>query len=131
MTKEELSEIYALNQEIKMWRKELDRIKNKSLIGCPNMNSVSFSGGISDKTGDTAIIITDIEKIIVDLMKDIEAQRKKIITYISSVDNSQVRQILFLRHVDCLGWWKVARIVGGNNTADSVRMAHDRFLTGA
>ena len=49
-------------------------------------------------------------------------------TYISNIDDSLIRQIISLRYVNGLTWDQVAAHIGGNNTADSVRMMHDRFL---
>lgn len=48
--------------------------------------------------------------------------------YIDNIDDSLIRQIIILRYVNGLTWEQVAASIGGNNTADSVRMMHDRFL---
>jgi len=48
--------------------------------------------------------------------------------YIDNIDDSLVRQIITLRYVNGLTWQQVAASIGGDNTADSVRMMHDRFL---
>lgn len=50
--------------------------------------------------------------------------------YIETIDDSLLRQIITLRHVNGLTWDQVAASIGGGNTADSVRMMHDRFLEG-
>ena len=49
-------------------------------------------------------------------------------TFIESIDDSLVRQIITLRYVNGLPWDKVAENIGGNNTADSVRKVAERFL---
>ena len=51
--------------------------------------------------------------------------------YIQSIDDSLIRQIITLRHIDGLTWEQVAARIGGNNTPDSLRKMHDRFLKGA
>ena len=48
--------------------------------------------------------------------------------YIENIDDSLVRQIITLRYINGLTWNQVALSIGGDNTADSVRMIHDRFL---
>lgn len=48
--------------------------------------------------------------------------------YIDNIDDSLVRQIIILRYVNGLTWDQVAASIGGNNTADSVRMMCNRFL---
>lgn len=49
--------------------------------------------------------------------------------YISETDDSLIRQILSYRYVNGLTWGQTAAHIGGNNTTDSVRMAHDRFIS--
>lgn len=48
--------------------------------------------------------------------------------FISSVDDSRMRRIITLRFNDNLSWLKVAERIGGNSTADSVRMEFNRFM---
>lgn len=45
-----------------------------------------------------------------------------------TVDDSLVRRAMYLRHVCCKSWNAVAMDIGGDNTADTIRMAHDRFI---
>jgi len=54
----------------------------------------------------------------------------EIIEYIETIDDSLLRQIIILRHVNGLTWDQVAASIGGGNTADSVRKIHDRYLGG-
>ena len=48
--------------------------------------------------------------------------------FVEGIDDSLIRQIIILRHVNGLQWEQVAAHIGGGNTADGVRMIHDRFL---
>jgi len=48
--------------------------------------------------------------------------------YIQSIEDSRMRRIIRLRYVDEMQWLKVAQNMGGQATADSVRMEHNRFL---
>lgn len=48
--------------------------------------------------------------------------------FISSVNDSRMRRIITLRFNDNLPWLKVAERLGGNSTADSVRMEFNRFM---
>ena len=51
--------------------------------------------------------------------------------HIEGVEDGQIRLILSLRYVNGLGWRQIADSIGNEYTADSVRMAHDRFLVKA
>jgi len=57
-------------------------------------------------------------------------QREQLEEYIVSIDDSLIRQIMTLRYVEGMGWKQVAQNIGGGNTADSVRMIHNRHLEG-
>lgn len=128
VTREELSQIYYLNRELRMWQKELESLECQSLVGGQEITGMPFVSGTSDKTGDIATTIADIKNIIIGKQTEIELQRKKIISYIESVKDSYMRQIIFYRCVSCMSWSNVAREIGGNNTEDSVKQAFHRFL---
>jgi len=48
--------------------------------------------------------------------------------YVEQIDDSLIRQIITLRHVNGLTWRQVAREIGGRNTAESIRKLHDRYF---
>jgi hypothetical protein len=114
VTKEELKQIYYLNREIKMWQKELDKLECKSLIKGQVITGMPFGTGISDRTGDTATEIADYKRIIEGKLTEIQIQRKKIIEYIDSIEDSFLRQIIFLRNVSCMNWNQIANELGSN-----------------
>lgn len=128
LTKEELSQIYYLNKEIIMWQKELNKLESKSLIKGQDFTGMPFVPGISDKTANTAIERVEIEAIIRGRLSEIQIQRKRIIEYINSVDDSLLRQIIFFRNVSCMTWREVANEIGGGNSEGSVKMIYGRFL---
>lgn len=61
-------------------------------------------------------------------LDDLMEKREELEEYIETVPDSLVRQILSLRYINGLDWNQVAAHVGGGNTADGVRMIHNRFL---
>lgn len=48
--------------------------------------------------------------------------------YVETVKDSRMRRILRYRYMDNMPWKKIARILGGKSTADSIRMEHNRFF---
>lgn len=121
MTRDELKQIYFLNKEIKMWQDELDRLQCQSLVKGQIMTGMPPAHKITDKVGDLASDIADIKKIIEGKLTEIQLQRKRIIGYIDSLDDSLLRQIIFYRCVSLMGWYQVAETIGGECTAESVR----------
>ncbi len=128
MTKEELKQIYYLNKEIKMWQRELDRLQCQSLVKSPQITGMPFGGGISDKVANIAIEIAEIEAIIKGKLAEIQLQRKKIIEYINSIDDSIARQVIFLRCVSNLSFYDIAKEIGDGYTYDAVRQIYYRRL---
>lgn len=126
MTKEELKQIYYINKEIKMWQKELERLQCKSLVKGQEITDMPFGSGTSDKVADMAIDIADINAIIRGKLAEIQVQRKKILEYINNIDDSMLRQIMFLRNVSCMNWNQVARKLG--STENCVKQIYSRHF---
>ena len=128
MSKEELSQIYYLNREIKMWQKELERLECQSLLKGQQLSGMPSGGGNIDKVGDLAVKKTDIQLIIEGKLKEIQLQRERIIGYINSIEDSMMRQIVFYRNVSCMSWRQVAMEIGGDNTEEGIKKIYQRFL---
>lgn len=126
MTKEELKQIYYLNKEIKMWQRELEDLQYKSLIKGQEITGMPFVTGTSDKVGDLVTRICDTEAVIRGLLARIQIERRKIIEYIESIDDSFLRQIIFLRNVSCMNWNQVANETGSSET--SVKQIYSRHF---
>ena len=128
MDKKELNQIYYLEKEIDMWRKALNRIQSRSLVPSQEITGMPFGSGISDKVGNLATSEADIKDKITELQNKVFEEQYKLLKYIETIDDSLMRQIMYHRHVLCMKWNEVAMTIGGGNTEDSVRKAHDRFL---
>lgn len=129
MTKKEASQLYHLNREAEMWKKALAAERSKSLIQGQQLTGMPLGGTIcSDEVANKAIRELDIEKKIKKLEQKTVEEKAKILTYIQSLDNSVDRQIVWLRAACCLTWGKIATKIGGNNTADSVRIRYNRLF---
>ncbi len=126
MTKEELKKIYYINKEILMWQKELDRLQCKSLVKGQEITDMPFGSGTSDKVADLAIEIVDTKAVIKGMLAEIQIQRRKIIDYIEDIDDSLLRQVMFLRNVSCMSWNQVACELG--NTENCVKQMYSRHF---
>lgn len=129
MTKDELKQIHHLNNEIRMWQKELETLQCKSLaLGQQLTGMPGGSRGISDKVGELACNIRDMEVVIQGKLTEIQLQRKKIVEYINTVPDSMMRQIIYYRNVSCLSWKQISIKMGGQNSEESIRKMYDRFI---
>ncbi len=127
MTKSELEQIYYLNRELKMWEDELARLKARSLVASP-LPGTSHSTGISDKVAQRTEREMELESRIQAKKDEIQDLRDRAVSYILTVQDSLMRQILFYYCVSLFGWKRVAYEIGGNNTPDGVRMMYNRFF---
>lgn len=128
MTKQELHSIRSLRDEIKFWERALERIRNKSPVGSPQFDTIPCNSGISNRVQDRVENTRSIEEIIAEKKVALEAKERELTEYIMTVDDSLVRRAMYLRHVCCKSWNAVAMDIGGDNTADTIRKAHDRFI---
>ena len=85
MTREELSQIYYINKEIVMWEKELEHIREASLMKSKEITDMPFAN--TNETGDPvaelAMKMLDIEMIIVGKKKELEYKRMEILKFIN------------------------------------------------
>lgn len=128
MTKRELSQLYWLKKEIARDEAKLAELEAAaSSTGAP-LTGMPGGGGVSDRVGAYAAEIADLQGIIDANIRRCWHELRRLSRYISTVEDSLMRQILTLRYVEGLTWNQVAQRIGGGNTEDSVRKAHNRFL---
>lgn len=75
---------------------------------------------------DLAIKAVSVRELIEAKKRKLNQQQDRIISWIISIDDTVVRQIMLYRHVRCYSWNTVAQKIG--ITAESARKQHDRYL---
>ena len=126
MTLKQLDQIYYLTKEKQMWE---DRLRELPDITAVRYDSIGVrNSGISSPVQQIAEQREKIREIISAKLVEISFVEREILEYICSIDDSLMRQIMTHRHIELKSWLQVANTIGGNNTADSVRMMHDRYL---
>ena len=126
MTSKQLDQVFNLTRE----KRELE----KMLLEIPDITAVRYdsigvsNSGISSPVQQIAEQREKIREIISAKLVEISFVEREILEYICSIDDSLMRQIMTHRHIELKSWLQVANAIGGNNTADSVRMMHDRYL---
>ena len=126
MTSKQLDQVFNLTRE----KRELE----KMLLEIPDITAVRYdsigvsNSGISSPVQKIAEQREKIRELISMKLAEISVAEREILEYIFSINDSQIRRIMRLRHIERKSWLQVANAIGGNNTADSVRKMHDRFL---
>ena len=134
VNKKQLKQLRYLKQEIKMLQRQIDdmdyTIATDSVRGSDReypytQRSFTISGiDYEDYNRRIRRLQRQLNRRVEELVDLVEETYK----YIDNIDDSLIRQIISLRYINGLTWDQVAATIGGGNTADSVRMMHDRFL---
>lgn len=129
MTLEELSQLYYLNREIEMDKRRLQELEAKALPGAQVLTGMPHPPGVKDKVGDYAAEIADLRGIVEAKYQQCLYERSRLELYISSVDDSLLRQIFTYRFINGPPPWRqVAACIGAGNTEDGCRKAVQRYL---
>lgn len=128
MTKKELSQLYYLNREIEQQKIKLAELETASTNISPQITGMPHAPGTSDKISKYAAEMADLRALIELNIQKCWFEFNRLNRYIAGIDDSLTRQIMSLRYVNGMSWQQVANRVGGDNTADSVRMIHNRYL---
>jgi len=130
MTNKELSQIYYLKKEMKFIIERLEELQTRatkvtSNISAQPTGSGGFAGASFENNVDKRI---ELEKRLAELKQRINTETLRIQDYIYNIDDSLMRMIITLRCINCYSWVKVAMTIGGNNTADGVKMMYHRYI---
>lgn len=134
MDKEQLSQLKYLKSEIEILKKQISdldyNITTDSVKGSspyfPYIERKFLITGLDYQVHDNKLdrLQRKLNRRIEELIDLVEETYE----YIDNIDDSLIRQIITLRYINGLEWKQVAASIGGNNTGDSVRMIHNRFL---
>lgn len=113
MTVKRLSQLYYLNREIEMNKRQLCGLEMRS------------RGKLDAQAAAEA---ADIRGIIEAKHRQCLHERNRLERYISGIDDSLIRQIFTYRFVNGLSWAQVAAHIGGGNTEGGVKMLCYRYL---
>ena len=127
MTNRELNQLYWLNREIARDKQRLQELIAAATDTSSKITGLPHASGVSDKTA-LAVEIAYLKGVIESKIQQSYYEYNRLITYINSIEDSYIRQIMTLRYVNGLSWQQIAHHMGGGNTSDGVRMACNRYL---
>ena len=128
MTVRELSKLYYLNKLIERDTLRLSELHSRLQPGGMNFDGMPRNPSPKNMMEEIIPLIIEIEERIRKEQEDYIKERMEIENFIRSVEDYQIRLILSYRFVDLLTWNQTARMIGGNNTEDSVKKMCYRFL---
>ncbi len=128
MTLQELSKYYKLHERLERNREMLSSLYAAAGPGAQVITGMPHAPGVSDKVGDLAAELWDLQSKIEYLEQRCAEEKKKLEKYIGGIKDDQTRMIFRLRFIHCMTWPQVAETIGGRNTANSVKLICHRYL---
>lgn len=128
MTIEELKNYRKLLFTIRYWKRELEDLKKGSYTRSPGLTGMPGTGELSDPTADRAMKEEKMMARIQRLVTEQEREAERIMEWIQNIEDPMIQVIMHARYIKGKSWVAVSMAVGGNNSPDSVRMAHNRYL---
>ena len=128
MTLQELSKYYKLHERLERNREMLSSLYAAAGPGAQVITGMPHAPGVSDKVGDLAAELLDLQSKIDYLEQRCAEEKKKLEKYIGGIKDDQTRMIFRLRFIHCMTWPQVAEAIGGRNTESGVRSICYRHL---
>lgn len=126
MTRPDLSRLHILNRELEVDQERLASLKDAAQRVTPQLTGVPGGGGDGDKVGRLVGEITDLEREIAAKLVLIQEERRRICGYIVTIEDPELRQVLYLRYVSGLSWREMAAALGGEES--KYRKKHRNFM---
>ena len=128
MTLQELSKYYKLHERLERNREMLSSLYAAAGPGAQVITGMPHALGVSDKVGDLAAELWELQSKIDYLEQRCAEEKKKLEKYIGAIKDDQTRMVFRLRFIHCMTWPQVAEAIGGRNTATNVKLICYRYL---
>ena len=122
MTKKELSQLFYINLEIKDIKEKIEEIESRYIGAITYTNDRVQTGRISDSTRDIAIKVAELTELYEVKLKELFIQRARIERFIDGIEDSDIRLIVRLRHINCMTWEDIGRELGRCSRKDFFQM---------
>lgn len=126
-----INSIIDLRQEVEMLEREIEKRKNNTYIKGVGTN-VSKTNKINNPTLQYSLEELELPMLIERLEQHKEKclnEIEKLTNFILNIEDVYIRKICTLRYIyGVRNWSRIALEMGGGNTPDGVRMAHNRYF---
>lgn len=98
----------SISDEIEDLMRERESWRERGLALTAKLSPAPRSSGVSDKTGDAAARIADIDAMIRGRTEELVRRRAEIGRMIASVGDDTLRRLLYLRYIEGCTWEAIA-----------------------
>lgn len=119
MTEKELNQLYWLKKEIEQQQKRLSKLRLVSNIRRPVLTDIPKSTEQKNIIEYYVINVVDLENIIKSNIERCIEETKKIESFIATINDSEMRQIVTLRSIQGLTWEQIGQKLNSDRTTVS------------
>ena len=127
MNKKELSQLYYLNREIEEQQRRLQELEALATSCTSWITGMPKNKCVIDRLAGYVAEITDLKSLLELNLKKCFYELNRLTRYINSVEDSQLRMILSLRHINGQTWQQIAFSIGEHDE-QYPRRKHNAFL---
>lgn len=134
MDKEQLKQIRYIKSEIAVIENQINSIE-PSMVTDKVIGSSSYFPYTQRSFTLEGIDTEEYERRTRRLQRKLMKRKEKLLElqeevndFINNIEDSLVRQAITLRYIDGMSWQMAAKEMGSNTTADSIRMAVNRYM---
>ena len=120
-------DLQTLNWNIRL-HERLDRayemlqsLRDRAYPGAQNLDGMPRGTDVSDKVGNLAIAIADLESRIEALKTMIAENDDQIRTFANTIDDERIQMAVQLRYINGLSWTETADALGYGVSEDTIR----------
>lgn len=130
MTRKDLEQVYYLNNELKMWQRRLADLQADIALSPKVLDGMPYSktNAVSSPTEIKAIRIAELSNIIEGKISEIQVTLMDIESFIVTIEDSLIRQIVEYRCCKLMKWQQIADRIGDGYTEEAVRQSYHRFV---
>lgn len=146
MTLHELNNLRYIDGEIRMLAEKIEELYTLAERATPSVTTYTrtnpdtgkketcilpLSGGAGGRHSRTENAVEAIDKekqLLRETLTKRQQEKQKLLKFIDTIPDCQIRQIFTYRFVNTMTWGQVAWKLGGGNTADGVRKRVTRYM---
>lgn len=129
MTLKQLNELRDMHFHIKRLKRRISEMESAVYPQSVRTDKVITTGGAPSNVIERTVENTERYKAeLLSLKADYESRVREVESEIYALKDEHIKAILISRFADANSWARVARDLGGNNTAESVKKACYRFF---
>lgn len=120
MTLTELNRHFELREKLEKAQETLAILRQRAHPGAAALTGMPHTPGVSDKVGDLAAEIADMDAYIAIIEAEVEAGEVSVLAFIQGIEDVQTRLVFRLRFIRGLTWKEVSQVLGDYTTEKSV-----------